>query len=111
MRRFIASLAVVACVALVFTATSRSGRAQQTPAPRPTIAQSDHPPAFPLSRIEDMFIQFPLPRGEEKYGSIDGRKMHKLVVEQVGDLDAVSRCRPSEVLGPADRIERRCRGR
>jgi hypothetical protein len=30
-----------------------------------------------------MFIQFPLPKGEEKYGAIDGKKMHKLVVEQV----------------------------
>ena len=82
MRRFIVSLMVVVGVGLVLTVASRSGRAQRAPAPRPTIAQSDSPPAFPLSRIEDMFIQFPLPKGEEKYGSIDGKKMHKFVVEQ-----------------------------
>ena len=84
MKTFIVSLLAVGCIALVLTTTSRTGRAQQAPALRLTIAQADHPPAFPLSRIEDMFIQFPLPRGEEKYGSIDGKKMHKLVVEQVG---------------------------
>jgi hypothetical protein len=30
-----------------------------------------------------MFIEFPRPKGEEKYASIDGKKMHKYVVEQV----------------------------
>ena len=81
MRKIIVSLLIVVVgVALVFGVASRTGSAQH--APRPTIAQSDKPPAFPLSRIEDMLIEFPLPKGEEKYASIDGRKMHKYVVEQ-----------------------------
>src|SRR6266852_5314685 len=82
MRKIIVNLLAVVGVALVFGVASRTGNAQRAPAPRPTISQSDTPPAFPLKRIEDMFIQFPIPRGEEKYASIDGRKMHKYVVEQ-----------------------------
>ena len=82
MRKFIVSLLSVAGIALVFSVASRTGRAQRGPAPRPTIAQSDTPPAFPLSKVEDLLIEFPLPKGEEKYASIDGKKMHKYVVEQ-----------------------------
>ena len=48
---------------------------------RSTIAQSLTPPAFPLSRIQDSLIEFPLPKDEPAYGSIDGRKMHKYVEE------------------------------
>ena len=39
------------------------------------------PPPFPLSRVENSLIEFPLPKGEEAYGAIDGRKLHKYVVE------------------------------
>ncbi|MEO8896700.1 MAG: hypothetical protein ABI450_12545, partial [Rhizomicrobium sp.] len=48
---------------------------------RSTIAQSLVPPAIPLSRIQESLIEFPLPKGEEAYGSIDGRKMHRYVEE------------------------------
>ena len=82
MKKIIVSLLTVAGVALVFGVASRTASAQQAPAPRRTIAQSDTPPAFPLSKIEDLLIEFPLPKGEEKYASIDGKKMHQYVVEQ-----------------------------
>lgn len=42
--------------------------------------ESPTPPAYSLSQIQDKLIEFPLPKGEGVYGSIDGRKMHKYVV-------------------------------
>ena len=81
MRKIIIGLIAVVGVAFMFGVASGTGRAQRA-AGRPTITQSDTPPAFPLSRVEDMLIEFPLPKGEEKYASIDGKKMHEYVVEQ-----------------------------
>jgi hypothetical protein len=56
-----------------------------SPAPaqnaRSTIAQSLTPPALSQSRVDAALIEFPLPKGEETYRSIDGRKMHKYVEE------------------------------
>jgi hypothetical protein len=82
MRKIIVSLLCVIGAVLVFAVVNRRSRGQETPAPRPTIAQSDTPPAFSQSRIDGMLIEFPLPKGEEKYASIDGKKMHEYVVEQ-----------------------------
>ncbi|HEY2835360.1 MAG TPA: hypothetical protein VGI89_02240, partial [Rhizomicrobium sp.] len=48
---------------------------------RSTIAQSLTPPALGLPRVNQSLIEFPLPKGEAAYASIDGRKMHKYVVE------------------------------
>ena len=48
---------------------------------RSTIAQSLTPPAIALSRVQDSLIEFPLPKGEDAYGSIDGRKLHHYVVD------------------------------
>jgi len=48
---------------------------------RSTIAQSLTPPALTLPRVNQALIEFPLPKGESAYASIDGRKMHKYVVE------------------------------
>ena len=33
--------------------------------------------------LDEMLIRFPLPPGQEAYADIDGRKMHKDVIEQV----------------------------
>jgi hypothetical protein len=63
------------------------GFAQSAPKPRSTIAQSLTPPAFPLSKVQDSLIEFPLPKGEKAYAAIDGKKMHKYVV----DLAEISR--------------------
>ena len=49
--------------------------------PRSTIAQSLTPPALSAARVDQSLIEFPLPKGEEAYGTIDGRKMHKYVEE------------------------------
>ncbi len=37
--------------------------------------------AAPLARLDESFVVYPLPKGAEAYASIDGRKMHKYVVE------------------------------
>jgi hypothetical protein len=50
-------------------------------APRSTIAQSLTPPALSQQRVADGLIEFPSPKGEEKYRSIDGYKMHFYVEE------------------------------
>jgi hypothetical protein len=48
---------------------------------RSTIAQSLTPPALSLSRVNPALIEFPLPKGDQAYASIDGRKMHQYVIE------------------------------
>jgi hypothetical protein len=40
---------------------------------RSTISQSLTAPAFPLSRVENALIEFPLPKGAEAYRAIDGK--------------------------------------
>jgi len=69
-----ASLGASSAIALICAGTAL---AQQ----RPTISQSLTPPAHPLSRVEAAMIEAPLPLGEEAYASIDGKKMHRYVVE------------------------------
>ena len=73
----------IACAVIVVLAsglTLTASLAQDVPA-RSTIAQSLTPPALPLSRVQDSLIEFPLPKGEQTYASIDGKKLHKYVVE------------------------------
>jgi len=62
-------------------ATAQPGFTQPAPKPRSTIAQSLAAPALPLSRVQDGVIPFPLPKDAQVYASIDGKKMHKYVVE------------------------------
>src|SRR5215469_2363920 len=73
----------IACAVIVVLAsglTLTASLAQDVPA-RSTIAQSLTPPAVPLARVQDSLIEFPLPKGEQSYGSIDGRKLHQYVVD------------------------------
>src|SRR6185312_2809262 len=81
MRKPIFCVSVATGLLLGFVATQQPGLAQQMQRPRSTIAQSLRPPAFPLSRVENALIEFPLPKGEQRYAAIDGKKMHKYVVE------------------------------
>ncbi len=37
---------------------------------------------MPLETLQDMFVQFPLPLGQQAYANIDGRHLHQYVVEQ-----------------------------
>ncbi len=68
-------------LALAVTGATDADALEAAPAARATIAQSLAVPPFPLSRIEQTLIEFPLPKGEEVYGAIDGKKMHRYVVE------------------------------
>ena len=38
--------------------------------------------ALPATRLEDALLEWPLPRGEEAYGRIDGRNLHRYVEQQ-----------------------------
>ena len=74
---FCISTGLVLALAII----GQPGFAQQAQKPRSTMSQSLTAPAFPLSRVQDALIEFPLPKGAEAYRSIDGKKMHKYVVE------------------------------
>ena len=52
-----------------------------TPSPRSVISQSLTPPAFPQQRVDEALIEFPLAPGQERFRSIDGKKMHTYVVK------------------------------
>lgn len=80
MRKMLTLGATVGLV--VVTSVAGGGVFAQDAKPRSVISQSLAPPPFPLSRVEEALIPYPLPKGEEVYASIDGRKMHKYVVEQ-----------------------------
>lgn len=84
MRTTLRCPAALAAAALGLALVAGLGRAQpasMATESRSTIAQSLTPPALPLERVQDSLIEFPLPKGEEVYGSIDGRKLHRYVVE------------------------------
>jgi len=40
------------------------------------------PANMPLATLQDMFVRFPLPPGQDAYANIDGQHMHQYVVEQ-----------------------------
>ena len=50
--------------------------------PRAITQSLTAPPGFPQSRVDESLIEYPLPKGAEAYASIDGKKIHKYVVEQ-----------------------------
>src|SRR5215472_10391349 len=52
---------------------------QQGPAAPPRNAS---PANVPLETLQDMFIRFPLPPGQDAYADIDGKHLHRYVVEQ-----------------------------
>src|SRR5579872_2282597 len=90
MKKAIACATGAIALVLVLAQVNLSARAQITSspqAPRSTISQSLTAPALPLSRVQDSLIEFPLPKGEQAYASIDGKKMHQYVVElaQIAD--------------------------
>jgi hypothetical protein len=73
---------IVAVVGVVFL-TARSNRAQ-------SAGQSQTPPASPagvtpwreLYSLEDALLRWPILPGNEQYAAIDGKRMHRYVVEQ-----------------------------
>ena len=57
------------------------GRAQQAPAAAPPPAVTARADLYP--QLDDAFLRWPLPAGAERYAAIDGKRMHRDVVEQV----------------------------
>jgi hypothetical protein len=65
----------------------QAGAAQQaTLPPSPQVPGSPLyniiPPAPAVYKLDDNFMRWPLPPNGQKYGAIDGRRIHQLVVEQ-----------------------------
>jgi hypothetical protein len=75
----LSGLAVISSVA--FVAGALVVAQTPTPQPRSVISQSLVPPPFPQKRVDDALIEFPLAPGQQKYASIDGKKMHTYVVK------------------------------
>jgi len=57
--------------------TAQQGQGPSAPPRNPTPAN------MPLRTLEDMFVRFPLPPGQDAYANIDGKHLHQYVVEQV----------------------------
>jgi len=68
--------AAVVVVILGARGIAQPGQGPSAPPRNPTPAN------MPLTTLQDMFIPFPLPPGQEVYGDIDGRHLHQYVVEQ-----------------------------
>ena len=70
---------IIALIALIVGGWPIAAQQNQGTAPPP---RNPSPANMPLQTLQDMFVQFPLPRGQEAYADIDGRHMHQYVVEQ-----------------------------
>jgi len=68
------------CGLAVFTASGQHGRAQQPSAASQAGAVTPRAEIYP--QLDDAFLRWPLPAGAERYRTIDGKRMHKDVVEQ-----------------------------
>ena len=69
------------CLAILLVA-SVSVLAQQPPGPA-APPRNESPANMPLDTLQNMFIRFPLPPGQQVYGDIDGLHLHRYVGEQV----------------------------
>jgi hypothetical protein len=76
----------VFCGLAVSIAPGQRGSAQQAAAGSPAAAASQTAAITPRAeiypRLDDAFLRWPLPAGAERYGAIDGKRMHRDVVEQ-----------------------------
>jgi Peptidase family M28 len=66
--------------------TSSAPRQAAPQPPSPQVPDSPLyniiPPAPALYKLDDAFLRWPLPADGQKYGAIDGKRVHRLVVEQ-----------------------------
>jgi hypothetical protein len=76
-------LGVSVLSAAVLAVPNGSVVAQQGQGPA-SPPRNPSPANMPLTALQDLFIPFPLPPGQEAYADIDGRHMHQYVVEQAG---------------------------
>src|SRR5436190_3945724 len=81
MRKRPAGFAALGTVVVVTTLGGRSIVAQQGQPPA-APPRNPSPANMPLMALEEKFIRFPLPPGQEAYVDIDGKHMHRYVVEQ-----------------------------
>ncbi len=79
-RRLLVLGGVSVCLVFLILAgrnlAAQQGQGSAAPPRNPTPAHMTQ------ATLDDMFIRFPLPAGEEAYGNIDGKHMHQYVVEQ-----------------------------
>jgi hypothetical protein len=68
------------CGLAVFTASGQRSSAQQPSGGSPSGTVTPRAELYP--KLDDAFLRWPLPAGAERYGAIDGKRMHKDVVEQ-----------------------------
>ena len=80
MRRTLAWLSSLAACFIAIVLTGRAQSAQSTGSAEPPRHPS--PSGMSQARLDDMLIRFPLPSGQEAYADIDGKRMHRYVVEQ-----------------------------
>src|SRR6187200_2992614 len=67
-------------MAIAFTSAALvAQQPQQAPAAPP---RHPSPANMDQATLDDMLIRFPLPAGQEAYADLDGKKMHRYVVEQ-----------------------------
>jgi hypothetical protein len=70
----------VFCGLAVSIASGQGGSAQQTPSASQAAGVTPRAALYP--RLDDAFLRWPLPPGADRYGAIDGKRMHRDVVEQ-----------------------------
>jgi hypothetical protein len=75
-RSFLAAL--VLTLAIPTTARAQQAQSERQPGQFPPAPAT----AAPLYTLEDGFLRWPLPPGAERYGAIEGRAIHRYVVEQ-----------------------------
>jgi hypothetical protein len=80
MRRTSLSWLIAFCGLAVFIAPDPPGSAEQAPPAPQSGAVTPRAELYP--GLEDAFLQWPLPAGAERYRAIDGKRMHRDVVEQ-----------------------------
>ena len=71
-----ATLACFACAGFVNLAILAAHAQTRSP------GRSGGAPAHALGNLDDALLEWPLPPGEERYGVINGRRLHEYVVEQ-----------------------------
>ena len=71
---------LTALLAIVFTSAAVVAQQAQSPAAPP---RQPSPSGMPQAALDEILIRFPLPPGQEADADIDGRQMHKRVIEQV----------------------------
>jgi hypothetical protein len=78
-RLSLSAVSSLCLVAVVLTGRAQVAQQGQSPAAPP---RNPSPATMSQATLDEMLIRFPLPPGQEAYADIDGRRMHKYVIEQ-----------------------------